>query len=120
MPDFTNTPDYFIQALDKIKATHLKKRADYSVQHDPFSNFKEAANVANISTSQAIEVLIGVKQARLRQLSQPGRIPLNESIEDTLLDRAVYAFIAYAYYLKVIDLHEPQEISESSTDERAS
>lgn len=107
MPDFTNSPDHFLQVLDKIKATHLKKRADYSDPRDPFSNFKEAALMAGITTSQSFELLIGIKQARIKQLLQPNRIAVNESLEDSLLDRAVYAFLALAYFMEQTDEYKP-------------
>ena len=92
--------DNFDAALIKIKQIHDKKKADYSDPKDRFSNFVLSANFANITVPQTFEVLIGTKQARLIELTRPGRVAQNESIEDTLLDRAVYCILAYVYYLQ--------------------
>lgn len=88
----------FDVALLKIKELHEKKKADYSNPADRFSNFKYSAYHANITPQQAIEVLVGVKCARIAELTKPGREPQNESLSDTYLDRAVYAILAYVYY----------------------
>lgn len=95
--------DDFDSVLIEIKKMHDSKREDYSDKFDRFSNFREAAEAANIPVTAAFEVLIGVKQARLKQLTKPDRTksPNNEPIIDTLLDRAVYAILAYAYYKKI-------------------
>ena len=91
--------DPFTDALIRIKEIHDKKRADYSEKTNRFSNFEYAAKAANTTPHQAFEILIGVKQARLIELTQPGRIAKNESLEDTLLDRAVYSVLVYAYFI---------------------
>lgn len=98
-----NPQDEFDSTLIKIKEIHDKKKADYSKVGDRFSNFEYAAKAAKISTMQSFEVLIGVKQARLIELFQPGKLVLNESIADTLIDRAIYCILAYTYYLYRVD-----------------
>ena len=45
------------------------------------------------------ETLVSLKQARLRALRQNGRPPINESILDTYLDRAVYATLSLGLVL---------------------
>lgn len=92
--------DEFEQALEKIREIHDKKRRDYSAKDNRYSNFEFAAKAAGVDTSKTFEVLIGIKQARLVELTQPGRVCYNEPIEDTLLDRAVYSVLAYAYFMK--------------------
>lgn len=92
--------DYFKLALDEMQRVHDKKRFDYSSELDAFSNFRFAAEFSNVPPEFTFEVLLGVKQARLINLmSGEGKTPLNESILDTLLDRANYAALAYAYAL---------------------
>lgn len=91
--------DEFDSVLIRIKEIHDRKKADYSRVGNRFSNFEYAASAAGITPYQSFEVLIGVKQARLIELTQPGRVAQNESLEDTLLDRAVYCVLALAYYL---------------------
>lgn len=94
--------DVFELAIQRIRETHNKKKADYSSKHNRWSNFETAAQLSGVTVHQTFEVLIGIKQARLVELSQPGRVCYNEPIEDTLLDRAVYSVLAYAYFLEVI------------------
>jgi hypothetical protein len=76
---------------------HAAKRMDYSKEANIFSNFEIAAHFADVDVQTTLDTLIGIKQARLNNLREKN--PVNESIEDTLLDRAVYATIAYAYAL---------------------
>lgn len=89
---------YFVKALDEMQEIHDRKNADYAHESNPFSNFEHAAAASGIPAIQVFDVLLGVKQARLSELSDKGRTPNNESIRDTLLDRAVYATIALAYF----------------------
>ena len=88
----------FQQAINTIIEIHNKKAKDYSEESDPFSNFKTAASMAGVDVAVVFDTLIGIKQARLINL-RGEKTPLNESIADTILDRAVYSVLAYAYYL---------------------
>ena len=91
-------PDDPIEAiLIKIVNTNRRKRADYAQDGDIFSNFRQASFAAGVTPEQGIEYMIATKQARLMALRSNGRPPSNESVEDTMLDRAVYAIIALAY-----------------------
>lgn len=85
------------RVLCKIVATNRAKRADYARDGHIFSNFVEAAGAAGITPEQGIEYMIGTKQARLVALRENGRTPQNESVVDTMLDRAVYCILALAY-----------------------
>jgi hypothetical protein len=88
----------FTDILASIAAIHELKREDYTGDRGEYFNFEEAASQAGILPAQAIETLIGVKQARLMVLRSGDKEPNNESISDTLLDRAVYCIIALAHY----------------------
>ncbi len=100
---------HFEQALEKIKEVHAKKAKDYTDERE-FGNFEDAAKHANISVHSVIETLIGTKESRRRNLEHSQTQPVNESIEDTLLDRAVYCLIRYAHYKSLtsgsIDLND--------------
>jgi hypothetical protein len=89
---------YFTRALDEMEALHNRKNHDYASDSNPFSNFEHAADASGMTTQQVFDVLLGVKQARLVELTAKGKVPNNESLRDTLLDRAVYATIALAYH----------------------
>lgn len=81
-------------------AVNKAKRADYTGDRGMFANFTEASEQAHSpSTGHGIEYMIATKQSRLKGLLKPGAAkPNNESVEDTLLDRAVYSVIALAAY----------------------
>lgn len=81
----------FNDLLDKMKVIHDKKNADYANDTDPYSNFSFAANFAGVEKIQVYLTLLGVKAARLHELILNKKIAKNESINDTLLDFAVYA-----------------------------
>lgn len=87
---------YFKQALERIEKMHISKAEDYTRESE-FENFEHSAKASGISVLQAIDVLVSTKEARI--ISLRGREARNESIEDTYLDRAVYAIIAYARVL---------------------
>ncbi|UVD39718.1 hypothetical protein SEA_ROSEPHARIE_54 [Streptomyces phage RosePharie] len=78
-----------------------RKNSDYKVTSSEFSNFHYAADVAGISTRDAILTQIGIKLGRLKGLTQKGQDPNWESIEDTTMDLAGYAVILYAYHLEM-------------------
>lgn len=89
--------DAFFMVLSEINTLHKKKKADYASDQDRFSNFKIAAQFSGMKTYQSIENLIGVKQARLLEL-RGKKEPLNESLRDTLIDRAVYSILAVVLF----------------------
>ena len=88
----------FHKALQKMKEVHDKKSADYANDNRRYSNFEYAAKFAGVTVDQVFAVLIGVKEARLLELESSGKTPLNEAIEDTRLDAAVYAVLRYSYH----------------------
>jgi hypothetical protein len=90
--------DPFNVVLAEIQALNERKRADYTNGRDPWQNFKDSAAQVGQAPGLAAELLIGVKQARLKQLLFTGREANNESVRDSLLDRAVYSVIALAMH----------------------
>ncbi len=88
------------QALDRIAAIFAKKGADYADDSNWRSNFADVARQLDLTEVDAVDVMIAVKQSRLRALRSNGRTPMNESTADTYLDRAVYAVIALAMLLE--------------------
>lgn len=84
----------FNTILNEMRVMHDKKSHDYS-NEDPYSNFKKSAAFAGITVDQAFANLCGTKDARVTELL--GKEAKNESMEDTLLDRAIYTVIWLAY-----------------------
>lgn len=82
----------FEKVLELIKETHRKKQADYGTDEDPFAN-------VNATSEFGIDPLVGImlrmndKMTRLKSFVKKGKL-VNESVEDSLLDLAVYAIIA--------------------------
>lgn len=93
-----SVPEPIRVALDQIESTFARKNADYADEKQSWSsNFEDVASQMGWESSQeSAEALIAVKQARLRSMRANGRLPLNESVLDTKLDRAVYSVIALA------------------------
>jgi len=80
-----------------------RKREDYASSDDEFSNFRTTARFAGFE-SPWMSALLNVQQKleRIRSLRENGRIdaPNFETVEDTLMDGAVYAMLAYAMFLQ--------------------
>jgi prolipoprotein diacylglyceryltransferase len=94
----------FAEIVQRMLVIHEKKNHDYASDENPFSNFELSALIANhfygIHTSFA--ALIGTKLGRLAELLKPGKVPKNESVEDTLDDLATYAVLWGALYRRLI------------------
>jgi hypothetical protein len=86
--------------LAEMSSLHEAKNHDYANDGNPYSNFEQAAEVAaGFSGVDAVfAVLIGVKLARLRELTAAGKTPNNESIADTRKDLAMYAALWATYH----------------------
>ena len=100
----------FEAVLIQMVETHRRKAKDYAGDAHPNQNFYDTAVQLGLTGGHSVEALIGTKQARLKvilpqywdcfwetrysQLSDKPYSPANEGIQDTLLDRAVYAVIA--------------------------
>lgn len=90
----------FHTLLQRMAETHDRKNHDYASDTNPYSNFEEAAALVTGFTNpldQVFAALIGVKIARLRQLTA-GKSPNNESVQDTRQDLAVYTALWASYY----------------------
>lgn len=95
--------DPFDRALIPIVETSHRKRADYATDGSPFDNFRITAEFAGFESGW-VSALFNVQQklARVQALRANGRTdnPQNETVEDTLLDTAVYGLLAYAIWLE--------------------
>lgn len=69
------------------------KSHDYAKDSDRYSNFRSAAITANTTPEQAILTLIGIKSARLCELTTSGKKAKNEAVEDTIQDLINYTII---------------------------
>ncbi len=88
----------FNSLLDTMRELHDRKNSDYAKEGNPYSNFEFAAEYAGTSVDQVFATLMGVKEARIRELRK-GKTPNNESLGDSYLDLAIYATLRAAYHL---------------------
>ena len=89
----------FIELLEQSKAIHLRKNQDYASDSNPFSNFERSAELISWFSNpvdRSFIALIGTKLARIAELSD-GRIPNNESLDDSFLDLVTYCGLWAAY-----------------------
>lgn len=70
----------------------IKKGSDYS-NDDALSNFKQVAEITQVSVETVALVLIGVKVARLGNLFKKDGNAVNESINDSVIDLLNYSIL---------------------------
>jgi hypothetical protein len=80
----------------KMKKLILSKRQDYSEDTDVMSNFKVAGDLSGLGSAMECLALISMKVARLSALLSEGKSPNHESMQDSLVDLANYAFLLSA------------------------
>lgn len=103
---------HFQDLLKKMDEIHIKKNADYASEGKAFENFERAAVLVSWfkdPIDQVFAGIIGIKLARLAVLSEPGKVPNNESIDDTYLDSTNYFGLWAAYKLYKRDKEQKLE-----------
>jgi len=83
---------HFEAFVQKQREVIIRKGEDYSTSDDTLSNFKLAGSICQLTPEQNCLSLIATKVARLGVLFQ-GKVPNNESIQDSVLDLANYAVL---------------------------
>lgn len=96
------TRDQFIQFAKNFYEDGLlimeKKNHDYSSVDNPFQNFEIQAAVSGVPVAKTFLMAMGIKIARLRELTEDGKeAAVDESIRDTLLDMANYSCLMAGY-----------------------
>lgn len=86
----------FCDTLLEMKDLHLKKGADYGSDQDPFSNVRASEDFGVPAWLGAV-IRGNDKMSRLKTFATK-RILENESVEDSLIDLAVYSVIALVLY----------------------
>ncbi len=90
----TKTP--FLQVIEEIVAMHYKKQADYGRTGDPFANVRASADFG-IPPWVGCMVRANDKMKRLQKAAS-GDVLVNEPVEDSLLDLAVYSIIGLVLF----------------------
>lgn len=85
----------FVQILDSMRTLSEKKQADYGKEEDPFANVRGGAYDMGLSPWIGAAIRMSDKMRRIQKAARLGVDSLNfDSVEDDLLDIAVYAVIA--------------------------
>lgn len=90
----------FANRLKRMQEIHDKKSADYASDDNRYSNFEYAAKVAEPfkdPIDKVFAMLMGIKLARLAELSKEGKVPNNESVDDSHLDKDTYSVLWSSY-----------------------
>ena len=81
----------FDQVLAELKAMHDRKQTDYGRTSDPFANVRASEDFGIAGWIGAM-TRANDKMRRLQKFAAEGNLA-NESVEDSLIDLAVYAII---------------------------
>ena len=87
----------FMEAVEEIKQTHIKKSQDYGDPADPLANVRAGAELVGIEPWRGCVIRIADKMQRIKSFCREGRLE-NEGFEDALLDLASYAVIALVLF----------------------
>jgi len=98
----------FQKVIDEIVELHNAKQADYGKVEDPFSNVRASEDFGIPGWVGSI-VRGNDKMRRLQKAAKGGTL-VNESIEDSLMDLAVYALIALVLLREETAAYESREI----------
>lgn len=82
----------FHEILKRVASTHDSKQADYGTDKDPFANVR-AAEDFGIPAWHGAAIRMNDKMRRVQTYIKRGHLN-HDSVEDDLLDLAVYAIIA--------------------------
>lgn len=101
--------------METIRTLHNRKNYDYATEGNPYSNFEYAARLVEgfrDPLDQVFAALVGIKLARLQELTGSSKSPNYESIQDTRRDLANYACLWGSY-------HEPRSTDDAAADPAA-
>lgn len=96
----------FDAVLARVAELHRKKSHDYGIPSDPFANVRAAAEFG-IAPWLGVAVRMNDKMSRIKSMAQNGRL-LNESLEDSFFDLAVYGLIAVILLAEEMDREKQQ------------
>lgn len=88
--------DNFHKVVDDIVEIHERKSKDYGIEGDPLANIRASQDFGIPAWVGAI-LRGNDKMVRIKSFLKKGKL-VNESLEDSLLDLAVYSIIALQLY----------------------
>jgi hypothetical protein len=104
--------------IEEMDAVHDSKNADYGAAEDPFKNFMGSEEY-DIPAWLGAEIRIGDKTRRVQEFVKKGKLN-NESVRDSLLDRAIYCVIQVALYDRAQEVNDgvPAEGDQARPEQR--
>lgn len=87
----------FMEIIEEIRQTHLKKSQDYGDPSDPLANVRSGAEMVGIEPWRGCLIRVADKVQRIKTFCHEGKLA-NEGFEDALLDLASYAIIALVMF----------------------
>lgn len=99
--DVTEERTPFLQIVDEIVALHDKKQADYGRTGDPFANVRASADFG-VAAWVGCMIRANDKMKRLQKAAGGGTL-VNEGVEDSLLDLAVYSIIGLVLFRETLE-----------------
>ena len=87
----------FRKITEEMCALTAAKNKDYSGDHDAFANFRLVEQIGLCPTEVGILTRLSDKLARVGRLLNKEAAVKTESVEDTLMDMAVYSIILLVY-----------------------
>jgi hypothetical protein len=91
---------HFEQLLKDMLELHERKGHDYARDENPYSNFEEAAAEAGTDVNTVFKVMVGIKNARIRELERAGKSPKNEALLDSYMDGLMYRALQLSFLRK--------------------
>lgn len=95
----------FHALLKEIGDLHDRKQADYGREDDPFANVRASSDWGVASWVGAL--IRGTDKIKRLQKAARGSTMANESVEDSMMDLAVYALISLILYREERDGEAP-------------
>jgi len=89
----------FEKTLQLMKELHDKKNEDYS-ENGPYDNFELVAGITTGSIDDAFRIHVANKLARAKSLLNKDKEAHFESLQDTLLDLAIYSTMWFSYHIE--------------------
>jgi hypothetical protein len=93
MLDRTTGHPLFYDLLEEMADLHARKNANYADQKEPLSNLRRC-KALGISPLMGVLVRLQDKWSRIENLARGVPDLVGESLEDTLMDNAVYSLLA--------------------------
>jgi hypothetical protein len=113
-PKFYGHPGFY-ELLDKMRDLHSRKNHDYAGNENPLRNFYKCREMG-LTPFQGVMVRLTDKWSRLESFMRQGVLEVSgESVEDTLLDSAVYSLLAILLFRE--QRNEEKNLKESHTSQ---